>query len=196
MVVDRSSAARAAARSEPLEQAETWARVRLERPALRHEPAFLAAVERSRALHRRLVAPPRTPGEYAEYVKLAVGPKTEIFLIMLRATDQIVGVVHLEGISRSSASASATLGYYGFTPLVGRGLMREGLYAAMRYAFEELRLARLEANVQPENLRSKALIKSLGFVQEGFSPRFMKIAGRWRDHERWAILASHGEQTD
>jgi ribosomal-protein-alanine N-acetyltransferase len=57
------------------------------------------------------------------------------------------------------------------------------------YAFEILKLHRLEANIQPGNKVSIALIKRCGFVREGFSKRMLKICGRWRDHERWALLA-------
>lgn len=107
---------------------------------------------------------------------------------MLRATNAIVGVVHIENIS-SGATRSANLGYYGFTPHTRQGLIREGLRLAMRFAFRDLKLHRLEANVQPANRRSIDLIRGLGFMREGYSPKFMKVAGRWRDHERWAILA-------
>jgi [ribosomal protein S5]-alanine N-acetyltransferase len=47
----------------------------------------------------------------------------------------------------------------------------------------------LEANVQPANIASIALVQSCGLRKEGFSPRYLKIAGKWRDHERWAIVA-------
>jgi ribosomal-protein-alanine N-acetyltransferase len=47
----------------------------------------------------------------------------------------------------------------------------------------------LEANIQPTNVASIALVKACGFLQEGYSPRYLKINGCWRDHERWAILA-------
>jgi ribosomal-protein-alanine N-acetyltransferase len=67
--------------------------------------------------------------------------------------------------------------------------MREGITLVIAHAFNDLKLHRLEANIQPANLRSKGIVKSLGFEQEGFSKRYLKIGGRWRDHERWALLA-------
>jgi ribosomal-protein-alanine N-acetyltransferase len=57
-----------------------------------------------------------------------------------------------------------------------------------QFAFKKLKLHRLEANIQPENKASIALAKACGFKKEGFSPKFIKKSGRWRDHERWALL--------
>ena len=61
---------------------------------------------------------------------------------------------------------------------------------ALQHAFKSMKLHRLEANIQPGNAASIALVRSCGFSKEGYSPRYLKIGGRWRDHERWAILAS------
>ena len=84
---------------------------------------------------------------------------------------------------------SAYLGYYGFAPFTGRGYMHDGLRLLLRHAFGSLGLHRVEANIQPGNEASIALVRGAGFRHEGYARRYLKIAGRWRDHERWAILA-------
>ncbi|MDI7066159.1 GNAT family protein, partial [Klebsiella pneumoniae] len=61
--------------------------------------------------------------------------------------------------------------------------------AAVDFAFSELGLHRLEANIQPRNTASIALVRRVGFKQEGLSPSYLRINGEWRDHERWALLA-------
>lgn len=70
------------------------------------------------------------------------------------------------------------------------GEMAEGLRAAVRHAFGPLKLHRLEANIQPGDAPSIAPVRACGFAREGDSPRYLKVAGRWRDHERWATVAS------
>jgi [ribosomal protein S5]-alanine N-acetyltransferase len=67
--------------------------------------------------------------------------------------------------------------------------MTEAMQLLLREAFTRLDLHRIEANIQPGNVRSIALAKRCGFELEGFSPRYLKVGGRWRDHERWAIRA-------
>jgi ribosomal-protein-alanine N-acetyltransferase len=99
----------------------------------------------------------------------------------------VLGVVNLNEIVRG-AFDSAYLGYYGFSPHTGQGYMTEGLRLVLRHAFRRLGLHRLEANIQPGNRASRALVRRLGFRREGFSPRYLKIGGPWRDHERWAIV--------
>jgi ribosomal-protein-alanine N-acetyltransferase len=59
----------------------------------------------------------------------------------------------------------------------------------LAHAFGDLGLHRVQANIQPENVASLALVQGAGFRREGFSPRYLKIRGRWRDHEQWALTA-------
>jgi ribosomal-protein-alanine N-acetyltransferase len=65
--------------------------------------------------------------------------------------------------------------------------MSEGMDLLLRHVFTELRLHRIEANIQPGNKASIAPVQRAGFVREGLSERYLKLGGRWRDHERWAI---------
>jgi ribosomal-protein-alanine N-acetyltransferase len=82
---------------------------------------------------------------------------------------------------------SAYLSYYAHVQHAGQGLMKEGVAAVLDRVFGIHRLHRVEANIQPGNRVSRALVRRLGFRKEGFSPRYLKIGGRWRDHERWAL---------
>ncbi len=116
-------------------------------------------------------------------------PENRGFLVCERETDSLVGVINVTNIVLG-LFRSAYLGYYAFAGFERQGLMHEGLRAVIRHAFQSMRLHRLEANIQPGNAASIALARSCGFAKEGFSPRYLKIGGRWRDHERWAILAS------
>jgi [ribosomal protein S5]-alanine N-acetyltransferase len=97
----------------------------------------------------------------------------------------LVGVMNLSQIFRKGFQ-SAYLSYYGMITYARRGLMTEAVRLTANYAFDEIGLHRLEANIQPANLPSKALIKRVGFRKEGFSPRYLRINGVWCDHERWA----------
>jgi ribosomal-protein-alanine N-acetyltransferase len=108
--------------------------------------------------------------------------------VIHEATNHLVGVINVSHIIRR-AFRSAFLGYYAFAEYAGRGLMREGMQLVLSHAFNKLRLHRVEANIQPGNHASRSLVQSCGFVQEGYSKRYLKIGGKWRDHERWAILA-------
>ena len=85
----------------------------------------------------------------------------------------------------------AFLGYGGVAGHEGRGYMTEGMRLLLREAFVAHKLHRLEANIQPGNIASIRLAARCGFVKEGFSPRYLKVAGRWCDHERWAIRADN-----
>ena len=163
-------------------------RVRLEKPTVRLEKAFLCAVRRSRALHRGTVSPPSTPEAYRSYVASLRKRNREGFFVSVTESGELAGVVNVGEIVRGPF-LSAYLGYYAFVPLAGTGLMREGLELVVRHCFRVLRLHRLEANIQPHNRRSIALAAGLGFRLEGLSPRYLKVCGRWRDHERWALLA-------
>ena len=166
----------------------TGERVHIREGSLADEAEFLAAVARSRALHHPWVEAPGTSEAYSDYLMKRQPPRGAAFFIWLTESNGLVGVANLDEIVLHSFR-SAYLGYYAFVPYAGRGLMKKGLTQVITHAFNTIKLHRIEANIQPGNVRSKALVKAMGFRREGFSPRYLKINGRWRDHERWAILS-------
>ena len=165
-------------------------RVLIRQPTLADMKPFLAAVSESRVLHHPWVSPPDTPVKFRAYIKRMAPPMNYAFLVCRKDNEAIVGVINLTNIVRGLFQ-SGYLGYYAFVGHERQGLMQQGLKAVVRHAFKVLRLHRLEANIQPNNVASVALAASCGFSKEGYSPRYLKVGGRWRDHERWAILASY-----
>jgi [ribosomal protein S5]-alanine N-acetyltransferase len=97
-----------------------------------------------------------------------------------------MGAVNVNEIVRGPAQ-SAFLGYWIGAPYARQGYMTEALRLALRHAYTTLGLHRVEANIMPINRASIALVKRAGFRREGYSARYLKIAGRWSDHERWAL---------
>ena len=159
----------------------------LEKPSAARREEFLAAVRRSRKLHRPWVSAPDTPALFDAYLE-RLGKGAHLGYWVITTDSQLAGVFNISEIVRG-VFQSGYLGYFALEPFSGQGYMTRGLAAVLRDAFSVQQLHRLEANIQPGNVDSRALVQRMGFRQEGFSPRYLKIAGRWRDHERWAILA-------
>ena len=167
-------------------------RVTLRRPAASDAKAFLAAVGKSRRLHGAWVSAPASRAAFRRYLERFGGPprtSQHVGFVAVRSDDDaLVGVFNFSEIVRG-AFESAYLGYYAFAPHAGRGYASEALALALDAAFGELRLHRVEVNVQPGNRRSLRLCERAGFVREGYSRGYVRVAGRWRDHVRFAMLA-------
>jgi len=157
----------------------------LEIPSPARRAEFLAAVRRSRKLHGRWVSAPSTTERFDAYLN-RLNKDTHLSYWVVTESNELAGVFNVSEIVRG-LFCSGYLSYYAFQPHDSRGHMTRGLKAVLHDVFGTQRLHRLEANIQPDNADSKALVQRLGFRLEGFSPRYLKIAGRWRDHERWAI---------
>jgi ribosomal-protein-alanine N-acetyltransferase len=160
-------------------------RIVLSHPGPDDEADFLAAVRASRALHRPWLYPPDTPDAYRAYLA-SLGERKVGYFGRRRADGALVGWSNVSEIVRG-ALQGAYLSYGGVAGHAGQGYMTELLGLVLRDAFTRLQLHRLEANIQPGNAPSLALAARCGFEREGFSPRYLKIGGRWRDHERWAL---------
>ena len=175
----------------------TGPRVYLRPPRIDDARTYLAAVRASRALHAPWAKPPATKARYDAWVERFAprgdAPTHAGYLLLRNEDHALLGVFNFSEIVRG-AFQSAYLGYMGFLPHAGKGYMTEGMALALDIAFRKLGLHRVEVNIQPTNARSLALAQRIGFAHEGFSRRYVKIAGRWRDHERYAMLAEDWEK--
>jgi len=146
---------------------------------------FLTLMTTSQSLHKPWISPPLDPRTFAAYLTRVSQPDHEGLLVCETKSEKIVGVVNINNIVRSSF-LSASLGYYIGQSYLGKGYMLEAMVQVRDYAFTTQGLHRLEANIQPDNMRSINLVKRSGFVYEGLSKNYLYLSGKWRDHERWA----------
>ncbi|MBE9500555.1 GNAT family N-acetyltransferase [Streptomyces sp. GKU 257-1] len=160
--------------------------IRPPRPA--DEQLYSEAVVRSAADHLHPWNPVEPDG-FPDLLRRQ-GPALRTFLILDREDEGLVGRVNVANIVRARFR-NGSLGYDSYVPYAGTGRMTEGMRLVVDRCFQSgpdgLGLHRLEINVQPENDRSLALAKRLGFRHEGFSPRMLYIDDAWRDHERFAL---------
>ncbi|GAA3197616.1 GNAT family protein [Actinocorallia longicatena] len=155
------------------------------------EAEFLKAAVASAGLLEPWVYLPETPAQFTDYLARFDGVGGVGFVVCLEADGSIVGFVNINQIFRRSLERGI-LGFGAFEAGHARGIMSEAVRRTVAYGFGELGLHRLEADIQPANVRSKRLVERLGFRCEGLSPAYLRINGVWRDHERWAITAGNG----
>ena len=158
----------------PLERGR---RVYLRAPRTADAKEIITTVRASRRLHRPWVYPTETKTAFDGYIRRTREPDFVGLLVCRGTDDRIIGMANLSQIFRGNLQG-AYLGFWGSAECAGQGYMTEGIRLVLAYAFKRLRLHRIEANVQPDNEKSKALIKRSGLRYEGFSPRYLKVGGK------------------
>jgi ribosomal-protein-alanine N-acetyltransferase len=106
--------------------------------------------------------------------------------IFLSDDDRLVGRVSLDNVVRG-AWQNATLGYFVGQEHNGRGIATHAVVDAVRFAFRDIGLHRVQAGVMPRNVASIRVVEKAGFRYEGLSPRYLQINGVWEDHNMYAI---------
>lgn len=161
-------------------------RVILRCPNIDDAEEYLDAAIRSRDHLQPWVYLPESRSGFDRLLERTTGDQHVLSLVCAREDQAIVGAVNLNNVTRANL-LSCAVGYYSFEPYAGQGYLREALPLAVRHAFRDLELHRVEANIQPGNWRSIELARRSGFRLEGFSTNYLMVGGHWCDHERWAI---------
>lgn len=162
-------------------------KIYLRYPSIADFAEFTELNKASIGFHKGLANPPKDKESFEDFIARSEQTANESFVICSIETDEIAGSIGLSQIFRGGFQ-NAYLGYYLGEKFAGKGLATEAIALIVKFAFEDLKLHRIEANIQPHNLASIAVVKKNGFSKEGFSPKYLHIDGIWCDHERWAII--------
>jgi ribosomal-protein-alanine N-acetyltransferase len=150
------------------------------------EAAFLTLAQGSAPFHHPWVQPPLTSDEFNALVERSTDPGFKALAIWQLQPRVLIGMIHFSQIFMGYFQ-SAYSSYWIGSGHAGKGWMTTAMRLALHYGFDDLGLHRIEANIQPQNLNSIALVRRVGFVKEGFSEKYLQILGEWKDHERWAL---------
>lgn len=163
-----------------------WARLRTEsRPFLTPwEPTWATDELTRNAFRRRLRRYARDSREGYGYA----------FFVFRGGDQALLGGLTLSNVRRG-VTQSCSLGYWMGKPYAGQGYMTDALGTVLKFVFDDLGLHRLEAACLPSNEPSKAVLRRVGFAEEGMARQYLKIDGTWRDHALFAILASDPRPT-
>jgi ribosomal-protein-alanine N-acetyltransferase len=101
---------------------------------------------------------------------------------------RLAGEINLSGVQRGPFQ-NAYIGYWIDEAQAGHGYVPEALVAVARFAFEELRLHRVQVAIIPRNRASRRVVEKLELRDEGVAVRYLAINGRWEDHIRYALTA-------
>lgn len=168
------------------------AQVAIRRITSDDEEEFIKLAADSIDLHHPWVVVPRSSDGFQAYVSRFEGSENEGLAVCLRDCGSMVGFINLTGVVRGPYQR-AVVGYWVFSEHSRHGYMTQAFPLVYEFAFKDLGLHRLEADIQPENVKSIRLAERVGFRREGYSPHFINIDGEWRDHARLAITREMAE---
>lgn len=115
------------------------------------------------------------------------GDQAYPFLLFRKSDNALLGGLTLTNVRRGVAQAGS-LGYWAGAPFAGQGYMTRGVAALIPFAFDALRLHRIEAACIPSNEPSIRLLERTGFKREGYAREYLCINGLWQDHLLYARL--------
>ena len=152
---------------------------------------------RNEAFHREWSPVPPTMFFLAEYQRERLrmanhlrdeGREYRFGIFAEQPRGKVIGTISLSAVERG-VFQNGRLGYSVDFECQRQGIMTASLKEVMRFAFNDLNLHRLEANLMPRNIASRRVMEKCGFTKVGYSPRMVMINGVWEDHEMYMALA-------
>ncbi len=146
---------------------------------------FIEVMKKSKDFYYPYITPLTEHEDFSKYY-LESKKETRKCYLALDKDETIIGIFNISEIVRGCFQ-SCYLGYGVNVDYAGKGIMSQALKLILEKIFVELKLHRVEANIQPTNTSSIRLVMQNGFNKEGFSPRYIKVNNEWCDHFRFAL---------
>lgn len=160
---------------------DEWATVRSDSRAFLEpwEPTWPTDVLSRSSFRRRI----------KRYARDARDDKGYSFFIFQQSDNALIGGINLSHVHRG-VSQTCSIGYWTAEPYARLGYMSDAVRTVLRFIFDELSLHRVEAACVPSNIPSRDLLRKVGFTEEGYARKYLRINGRWEDHLLFAYLAA------
>ncbi len=164
--------------------------VRLRLPADNDVPRIVEACRDPEVARYTTVPSPYQPSHTVEWMQrgmagLASGTDLNAVIAEADGSD-VLGTIGLHEINRAAGRCVA--GYLTAPWARRRGVAAAALHLMCGFAFDDLRLARVEVTIEPENGASRATAESVGFREEGLLRSYLAIAGARRDMLMYSLL--------
>ena len=111
------------------------------------------------------------------------------FFIFRQDDSALVGSVSLNHVRRG-VSQTGSVGYWTGEPFARKGYMTAALVGLLPFAFDTINLHRVSAACLSHNVASRTLLEKVGFSEEGFARKYLRINGSWQDHVMYAVLST------
>lgn len=138
-------------------------------------------------------AMPKDPEQMVTWLEAARGSSTDFrFAVRLVGDGALIGLVEIDGILWNHRVGWVSL-LIGDAGARGRGFGTEAMSLALRFAFHELNLHRLQLTVFDYNSPAISLYERLGFVREGVYRQFLARDGARHDMLLYGLLRPEWE---
>ena len=160
----------------------------LRQPVIEDYAAFVAWATGAVDCYSLWLELPVSPEAFQAYIHDCTTDSVRGFLIYDKHSNAIQGMVHLNNVYNGNFQ-NAFLGYCFKTTETSESTMGIVIRLVTHYALTKLKLHRLEVSVQLQHTKLMRALRTSDYRSEGVSPRLLKVGGRWRDHERFAVTA-------
>lgn len=167
-------------------------RVQISKLSDADEQRFIEMSHKSKTIHMPWVFPAMDSASFHELLDRNKQANFETIVVRPIYEQDIIGIFNLSQIFYHNFQ-NTILGCYANVAYHGEGYMHEGLLLSVAYAFFQLKLHRIEANIICENELSIRYFKGFGFRYEGMSKNYLYVNGAWRDHEKFALTREDWE---